>query len=372
MIRYKFSKKQDLEFTATLKSRVNAYFQENGLNRDANSKMVIKSICLFTWYLTPYFILIFGGITSIPVLLSLWVIMGLGKAFIGTAVMHDSLHGSYSKSKTVNFWMGLSAMLIGVDSLIWKIQHNVLHHTYTNIEDTDEDILPRIVFRFSRNQPKKWFHRFQHIYAPLFYCVPLLEWLTTKDFLKAFDYKKMKLIKPGAEFRKEFAAIVLRKMFYYVFLVAVPMWLIPIPAWMTMVMILVSSGVTGIMLAMIFQTAHVVPSAAFYKVEGEEVDHSWTAHQLLTTCNYGMNDKVLSWLVGGLNFQIEHHLFPDVCHVHYPQLAPIVQQTTSEFGIPYYAVDTFGDAVASHFHMLKELGRNEEYVGQPAYFPAKA
>lgn len=372
MIRYKFSKKQDQEFTSTLRTRVNNYFQENDLKRDANATMVIKSICLFTWYLTPYFIIIFAGITSLPILMSLWVIMGLGKAFIGTAVMHDSLHGSYSNNKKVNFWMGLSAMIIGVDSLIWKIQHNVIHHTYTNIEHTDEDILPRFVFRFSNNQPKMWFHRFQHIYAPIFYCVPLLEWLTTKDFLKAFDYRKMRLIKPGGEFRKEFAAIVLRKFFYYIFFVAVPMLVVPIPAWITLVMILVSSGVTGIMLAMIFQTAHVVPSAAFYEIEGEEVDHSWSAHQLLTTCNYGMNDKILSWLVGGLNFQVEHHLFPDICHVHYPAIAPIVQQTTKEFGLPYYAVDSFGDAVKSHFHMLKQLGKQEVYEGQPAFFVAKA
>ena len=372
MVRYKFSKKQDQEFTATLRSRVNNYFQENNLDRDANSTMIIKSICLLTWYLTPYFILILAGISNLYILMSLWVIMGLGKAFIGTSILHDSLHGSYSRSKRVNFWMGLSAMLIGVDSLIWKIQHNVIHHTYTNIEHTDEDILPRFVFRFSNHQPKKWFHRFQHIYAPLFYCVPLLEWLTTKDFIKAFEYKQMRLIKPGKEFIKELSAIIVRKIFYYIFFLAVPMLLIPIPAWMTLVMILVSSGVTGIMLAMIFQTAHVVPSAAFYEIEGDEVDHSWSAHQLLTTCNYGMNDKVLSWLVGGLNFQVEHHLFPDICHVHYPAIAPIVQQTTREYGLPYFAVDSFSDAVKSHFYMLKQLGKHEEYEGQPSFYIAKA
>lgn len=372
MIRYKFSKKQDQAFTAALRARVNGYFRENGLDRNANAPMVIKSVCLFAWYLTPYFILVFGGITSVPVLMSLWVVMGLGKAFIGTAVMHDSLHGSYSKSKRVNAWVGLSAMIIGVDSLIWKIQHNVLHHTYTNIENTDEDILPRFLFRFSQNQPKMWFHRFQHIYAPLLYCVPLLEWLTTKDFLKAIDYRKMGLIKPGKAFRTEMAFIMARKFFYYIFLVAVPMFVIPVPPGLTLAMILISSGVTGIMLAMIFQTAHVVPSATFYKPESENIDHSWTAHQLLTTCNYGMGDKVLSWLLGGLNFQIEHHLFPDICHVHYPQIAPIVQQTTQEFGLPYYAVDSFGDAVASHFQMLRALGRSEAYAGQPAYFTVKA
>ena len=308
MIKYKFLNKKDTEFTNTLRTRVNSYFKDNGIERDANPRMFLKTFCLFTWYLTPFFILIFGGITNVPILFTLWIIMGLGKAFIGTAIMHDALHGSYSKNKTINKWMGYSAALIGVDSLVWKIQHNVLHHTYTNIEDTDEDILPRIVFRFSTNQPRKWMHQFQHIYAPLFYCVPLLEWLTTKDFLKAFDYKQMNLIKKQ-EFNKEFAGIIVRKLFYYAAFIALPIYMINVPAWLTIVMLLVSSGVTGNVLAMIFQPAHVVPDVDFIKVEGDTVNQSWTAHQLHTTCNFGMHQPILTWLVGGLNFQIEHHLF---------------------------------------------------------------
>lgn len=285
--------------------------------------------------------------------------MGLGKAFIGTAVMHDALHGSYFKNRTLNTLVGFSATIIGVDALIWKIQHNVIHHTYTNIEDTDEDILPRVVFRFSRHQPRMWFHRFQHIYAPLFYCVPLLEWITTKDFIKAFEYKNLKLIKPK-EFNKELTLIIFRKLVYYAFFIALPILVIGIPIWLTIIMIVVSHAVTGIMLAMIFQTAHVVEPADFLKEETENIERSWTVHQLITTCNYGMNSKVLSWFVGGLNFQIEHHLFPDVCHIHYPEISKIVQQTTKEFELPYNAFNSFGQAIWSHFHLLKEMGKPEE------------
>lgn len=356
MIRYKFKNKKDQDFWTTLRTRVNAYFQENDIRRDANDQMIIKTVSVLSMYLVPYLVLIFAGITNWYILMALWIVMGMGKAFIGTTVMHDALHGSYFKDKSKNALMGFSATIIGVDKLIWQIQHNVLHHTYTNIEDTDEDILPRIVFRFSEHQPRMWFHRFQHLYAVIFYCVPLLEWITTKDFIKAFEYRQLKLIKPGAEFRKELAAIILRKIFYYIFFLAVPIYLIGIPVWGTVMMIFVSHCITGIMLAMIFQTAHVVQPADFFKYETENVEESWAAHQLLTTCNYGMGDKVLSWFLGGLNYQIEHHLFPDVCHIHYPKISSIVQETTKEFGLPYYAFDSFGGAVASHFKHLKMMG----------------
>lgn len=359
MIRYKFQNKKDQDFWSTLRSRVNVHFQENEISRDANTQMIRKTILILGMYLVPYSLLLSLGITNYFVLSALWVFMGMGKAFIGTTVMHDALHGSYFKNRTLNAVMSFSATIIGVDKLIWQIQHNVLHHTYTNIEHTDEDILPRIVFRFSENQPRKWFHRYQHIYAPIFYCVPLLEWITTKDFVKAFEYRQMRLIKPGAQFAKEFAKIVARKVFYYIFFLAVPIILIQIPLWHTVLMIFFSHCITGIMLAMIFQTAHVVQPADFVLQESDTVEESWARHQLLTTCNYGMGNKLLSWFLGGLNFQIEHHLFPDVCHIHYPKISKIVQETTKEFGLPYYAFKSFRGAVASHFKLLKEMGKSD-------------
>ncbi len=356
MRKYKFPNTQNAEFWKTLRSRVNQHFVENEIKRDANGKMMVKTLAVLTMYLAPYFILLFSGITELYILMGLWIIMGTGKAFIGTTVMHDALHGSYFNKTSFNHVISFSAMIIGVDKLIWQIQHNVLHHTYTNIEETDEDILPRYVFRFSEHQPRKWFHRFQHIYAPIFYCVPLLEWITTKDFIKAFEYRKMGLIKSN-KFAAEFTKIVLRKIFYYIFFLAIPILLIPVPVWTTVIMIFVSHCISGIMLAMIFQTAHVVQPAHFYKIETDNAEESWAAHQLLTTCNYGMNSKTLSWFLGGLNFQIEHHLFPDVCHIHYPRISKIVQATTKEFGLPYFAFETFGSAVASHFKHLKMMGR---------------
>jgi len=355
MIKYKFENKLDREFASALRVRVNEYFADEGIQRDANVKMVVKTFAILSMYLVPYFLLILGGLTNLGLLLLLWIIMGMGKAFIGTTIMHDSIHGSYFKKKWMKSIMEFSATIVGVDKLIWHIQHNVLHHTYTNIEDTDEDILPRIVFRYSKHQPHKWFHRYQHIYAPIFYCVPLLEWITTKDFIKAFDYRRMGLIKKK-DFAWEFTKIVTRKVFYWIIFLGLPLMMINIPIWITALMIFGSHCITGIMLAMIFQTAHVVEPAEFMKEEDENLKHSWVAHQLRTTCNYGTDNKTLSWFLGGLNFQIEHHLFPDICHVHYPKVAKVVKQTAEEFNLPYHEFDSFGGALASHFTHLKEMG----------------
>ena len=361
MIKYKFSTDKDKEFTTVLRQRVNAYFQENQINQNADARMVTKSTVVLLWYIIPYIIILSAGITSIPILLSLWIIMGVAKTIIGTTIMHDSIHYSYSKKKSINALMSVSGALIGVDRLIWKIQHNVLHHTYPNVEDADEDILPRIMFRFSQHQPRKWFHRFQHIYAPIFYCVPLLEWITTKDFILAFEYKKRKLIAPDI-FWKEFAGIVLRKVAYWAVFLVPPFLLVDIPAMTMLAMIIFSHCIAGNLIAMIFQTAHVIPTNYFLKEETENIDQSFVRHQLNTTSNYGMDDKVLTWFLGGLNFQVEHHLFPNICHVHYPKISKIVQTTTKEFDLPYHYEKSFSSAVASHYRHLKDLGK-------PGYIP---
>ena len=195
MINHKFSEEVNKAFALELKSKVNEYFATNQISRNANELMVIKTIMALLLYLVPYFIMVLLAPNSTLLLFGLWAIMGFAKAFIGTSVMHDSLHGSYSKNRRVNSFIGISAWLVGVDSTIWKLQHNVLHHSYTNIEDADDDIAPRYVLRFSPNQPLRWFHKFQHIYALFFYFTNTLMWVTFKDFAKAYQYHKRGLRK---------------------------------------------------------------------------------------------------------------------------------------------------------------------------------
>ena len=357
MIKHKFSQSLDAEFASVLKSKVNDYFKETSVSKKANPQMVWKSVLLLLVYIGPIIFILSGIVTDLIVLAVLWGVMGLGKSFVGTSVMHDALHGSYSKNRSVNFLMGISANILGISSRIWKIQHNVLHHTYTNIEHADEDIQPRYVMRFSPNQPRRWFHSYQFIYASFFYSISTLTWVTYKDYYKLFDYKKKGLIKDKTEVIKLLVVITFQKAVYFGIFLVLPIILLPYAVWVVVLMFVAMHMITGLLLSFIFQTAHVMPTSEFIDTPDENLEVNWWVHQLRTTSNYAMNNKFLSWLLGGLNFQIEHHLFPNVCHVHYPKISKIVQSTAKEYNIPYYFEKNFRTAIWNHLRMLKNLGK---------------
>lgn len=357
MTRYKFSKTENKEFSTVLKQRMKAYFQEKQISPEGDRNMGIKSVAIISIYIIPYLIILCAGIHSLPILFLLWMIMGVGKGLIGTSVMHDALHGSYSQNKWINTLMHFSAIIVGVYPKTWKVQHNVLHHTYTNIDHADDDLTPVGVLRFSPNQQWKWFHQFQHIYALFFYSMVTVAWAFTKDFVKLVKYKKMGLVKERKEFRKHLGFIILSKLFYFSFILILPALILPFPFWQIFLMFLAMHMVTGLTLSMIFQPAHIVPSSEFLEQEDQHIEENWYVHQLQTTSNFAMDNRVLTWLIGGLNYQVEHHLFPHVCHIHYPQLAKIVQKTTQEFNLPYHTERTMGSAIYKHFRMLKMLGK---------------
>ncbi len=366
MIRYKFSKEINRDFSTALRSRVRAYFREQELSSHANTNMVIKSVFALSLYLGSYIILIGTGVTTLPQQFILWTLMGIGTVIIGTSVMHDSLHGSYSKDRFINRLMGASAYLIGVDPRVWKIQHNTLHHTYTNIEHADEDIAPRYVLRFSPFQERYWFHRYQHIYAIFFYSIFTLLWISLKDIFKLINYRREGLVKSDRLFWQYLSEQIFFKGTYQIVFLWVPVFVLDQPIWLTFLMFVHMHFVTGFMLSVIFQTAHVMPTSHFIEQEEKEVEENWSVHQLYTTSNYAMDSKLITWLFGGLNYQVEHHLFPNVCHVHYPEISKIVRATAQEYNLPYYAQPTMWAAFYYHFGMLKELGRSDQ-VGIVTY-----
>jgi linoleoyl-CoA desaturase len=356
--RYRFTPAADAEFVKTLKARVDQYFKNNDITRHANAQMVVKTIAVFTMALAPLVIMLTGVITNIGLLFALWIIMGVGMAAIGTNVMHDALHGSYSRNPKVNKWIGQSIRFLGASGHMWTIQHNVLHHSFTNMEHADEDIDAPSILRFSPHQPLKKIHRYQFIYAWFLYGLSTLLWTTIKDFNAVNRYRKMGLLNSGKDFRKAFTDIVVWKIIYYVYLLVLPLIFIPAPWWAIVLMYITMHFVMGFLLSVVFQAAHVVPETEFTSVEdGNAMKRSWHVHQLLTTANFASGSKVVTWFTGALNYQIEHHLFPNICHVHYPRIAPIVRETAREFKIPYHSKSNFWSAVRAHSRMLRDLGK---------------
>lgn len=356
-VRFVDTNKDKAQFFATLRQRVDAYFKERNLSKHYNTQMVVKTIVLLAAYILPFAaLLIFKPAFGIS--LVLWIIIGLALAGIGMGIMHDANHGAYSKNSKTNFWLGHTLNILGGSVFNWKMQHNVLHHTYTNIVDLDEDIDDKVFMRFSPHTKVKWYQRFQFIYAFFFYGILTLYWAVLKDFTQFFRYKREGINKNSArENRIVFTKIVLSKIIYFTCILIIPIYVIKMPAFEYLMGYLIMEFTAGIVLTVVFQLAHTVEETTHpLPNENYTIENNWAIHQMNTTVDFSRHNKFLSWYLGGLNFQVEHHLFPTICHVHYPAISEIVKSTAEEFGVPYLENKTFAKALGSHIRALKKFG----------------
>jgi linoleoyl-CoA desaturase len=347
------------DFATTLNSRVNAYFSTNRISRQGNAEMVIKTVIMFLLYFGPYGMIISGIVTAPFLLMLLVVVMSIGLSGIGLSVMHDANHGAYSKKKWVNTLLGYSLNMVGANAFNWKIQHNMLHHTFTNVHDEDEDISPRGALRLSPHSKWNRAHRFQHVYAWFLYGLMTIVWMVVKDFARLIKYQKNGLVKKSkASITHEWIILLATKLVYVGYIFIIPVVFTPLAWWEILIGIFTMHYIAGFVLAIIFQPAHVIDGTEFPLPDSDHaLENNWAIHQMLTTTNFGNKSRWFSWFVGGLNFQIEHHLFPSVCHVHYRKISGIVEETSSEFKIPYKNATSFLQALKGHARMLRQLGR---------------
>jgi linoleoyl-CoA desaturase len=352
----KFAKGQN-DFYLTVKKRVNEYFECRQLSPYANAEMVVKTVVILTVYLACFVLLL-----SLPLpfwgQLICWAVMGLSTAVIGMCIMHDANHSAYSSHPRVNTWLSYSINLLGGIMHNWKLQHNILHHTYTNIAHMDDDIEPKGGMRLTPHHPHKKSQSVQYLYAFGLYAISTLYWMIAKDFLQFFRYRRNG-VNPNRprQNRSLFLRMVLVKAAYFGSILGLPVWIGGIAFWQVVLGFLLLHIICGLALSVVFQLAHTVEGTQF-PLPGEEgsMENNWAIHQMHTTSNFAPDSRILSWLLGGLNFQVEHHLFPRICHVHYPALSRIVKQTAAEFDVPYLENKTFGQAFRSHVRTLKKTG----------------
>ncbi|MBD3636615.1 MAG: acyl-CoA desaturase [Crocinitomicaceae bacterium] len=313
-------------------------------------------IVAFLLYFTPLTLLCTGIISSPALVFFLYLLSGVGMISIGMNVMHDANHGAFSKQKFWNKHLALSLNLVGANAKLWCVQHNVLHHTYTNIHTVDDDINPPFILRLSPTSKRYKIHRFQHIYAWFVYGLTTLSWITTKDFINFFRYKKMGLIKDKTFL--EILKMVIWKLVYYAFALVLPIIFLPVSPWIVVLAFISMHFVVGLFTTIIFQLAHVVPETYFPTPNSSgKIENDWCLHQLQTTANFAPKSKIMSWFIGGLNYQIEHHLFPKVSHIHYRNISEIVRKTAQEFNIQYNVQTNLYQAIKGHARLLKSLGR---------------
>lgn len=353
----RFVNKERSLFFPTLNKRVDDYFKKQGFSKNANAEMKIKTVVILASYFIPFSIIL-ATPNQFWFNIFMWSLMGFGLAGIGMSIMHDANHGSYSKKQWVNDLLGYTLNFAGGSVFNWKLQHNFLHHTYTNVPKMDDDIDDKLIMRFSPSLNVKWYHKFQVVYVFLFYSILTIYWTVLKDFIQFARYTKN-----GVNHNKRNAnikillKIIAVKILYFIITIFIPYYFFGHNLKDLFIGFLVMHLLAGSVLSLIFQLAHTVEGTS-HPIPDENgiIENDWAIHQMNTTVDFSPNNKLLSWYIGGLNFQVEHHLFPRVCHVHYPELAKIVKQTAKEFNIPYLVNENFFDAVKSHLNTLRKFG----------------
>ncbi len=340
-------------FYQSLKSKVDAYFELNKLHPAGNFPLYVKGFIHFSTLVLLYTILVFFT-PSISISIICCMLLGLNFATVGFNIMHEGGHGTFSKYPFINVICAYTLNFVGGNAFFWKIKHNINHHTYTNIEGFDPDIDIQPFLRTSETQPKLWIHQYQQYYCYFLYGISYFVWVVYDDSVKYFSgsvtptYHKALTIKNHIVYWAT-------KFGYFAFSVGIPSYFVGVvPAIIGYAIMAFTCGLT---IAMVFQLAHVVEDTAFPmpNLEGK-IEKEWAIHQLETTANFGTKSKFLFWMLGGLNFQIEHHLFPKISHIHYPALSKIVKETCDEYGLNYHSYPNAVIAFQSHLKLLASLG----------------
>jgi linoleoyl-CoA desaturase len=280
----------------------------------------------------------------------------VGMILVGFCVQHDANHGAYFRGRRLNHLMGWTAdALLGFSSYAWRVKHNVAHHTYTNVDGYDDDIDKTPFARFTpTQQPRSWY-RLQHLYIWPLYGLMFLRWQVGADIVAlARGRVAQSRLRPPR--RWDLAGLVAGKAVFIGWAIIAP--LLVYPWWAVVCGYLIVTTVVSVVTAITFQLAHCVEEANFASPESLAADKRlWAVHEVESTVNFCPNNPVLTWMLGGLNHQIEHHLFPRVAHTHYPQIAPIVQRNALKHGIRYTANPSLRAALGSHQRHLRTLGR---------------
>ncbi len=343
-----------VRFAADVKAGVAAYFSDRKLSQNASVAMVAKTVIILGVTLGAYGLLLTNWFSAWQ-MLGLAALIGLGIAGIGFSVAHDALHGAYSASPRINALLGFTFDLCGANGYMWKITHNAIHHTHTNVHGMDEDLTVSPMLRLSPHSNWAPIHRFQHLYAFFAYSLSTLFWVLAKDY-KYFVQRDLGPYRNLTHKPREWAALIGSKALCYLWSIVVPLMVLDVTWWQFLIGWLTMHLVAGAILGVVFQLAHVVEDTGHPTEREGGGSAQWMVRQMETTSNFARDNQVLNWFAGGLNFQIEHHLFPRICSVHYPAISLIVRAAAREHGFAYHEHATFRDAVGSHYRTLKQLG----------------
>lgn len=352
----KFSKSD--QFIRVLRQRVDAYFEQSGRRKRDCPEMYFKTATVLTWFVAAYLLLILWA-SSWFTIVPLAIIVGMAVAAIGFNIQHDAGHKAYSEHQWINRIMALTLDLMGGSSYLWNWKHNTIHHTYTNIAGHDDDIDVGLLGRLTPQQTWLPIHRLQGIYLWILYGFISIKWHFFDDFYNVATARigHHKIARPKG---KDLVIFIAGKAAFFMIALGIPMMLHP--WWKVLIVYAITAFFSGVVLSVVFQLAHCVSEADFPDTipvppGGVRIDNEWAIHQVQTTVDFSRRNPVLRWFLGGLNFQVEHHLFSRICHIHYPALSKVVEEVCQEHGVRYSAHKNIFSAISSHYHWLVLMGK---------------
>ncbi len=346
---------QHRNFQKTLNERVNAYLRDNNIPARDVPAMYLKTVVVLAWWLGTYLLLMLGHFSPL-VNVAVCLVWAMSIASVGFNVMHDANHGAFSNNPRINKLMSLSAEMLGMSGFRWRIKHNVWHHTYTNIVGFDDDVETFGLMRLTPRAPWKPLFRAQVWYFPVIYSFIAFDFFLRDFMMVLFGKSDANHVYPKMD-TVDKITFWAGKLFFVVIMFVFP--LLVFPWWQVLIGFVMVMLTVGLVMGVVFQLAHINGDAAFPDPVGspQHIENEWAVHQIETTADFAPRNRLLNFYIGGLNYQIEHHLLPHVCHLNYPRLAPIVRATCEEFGIRYIRYPTWREAFACHLRELRLLGR---------------
>lgn len=346
------------DFSRALSTRVDAYFRDRGISRYANFEMVAKTVLGFAAWIATYIWLLTADLGTLGVV-AVFVVHGFAQLYMGLNIAHDANHGAYSRRKGVNKALGHVFDLVGLSSYMWRLMHNHSHHFFVNIRGADSALWSGKILRFSPHDPRRPCHRFQHLYAPILYCLPTLDWVFAKDY-RGLLFGRFGNSQIRKHPRTSLAVLFFFKAFYYTYMLVIPMIFVAAPWYSVILGFTVMHFCLGFSLAVTFQPNHFTEKSGFAEPDdGGHIASDYIRHIFDNTCDYARGNSLANWSLGGLNLHVMHHLFPQICHVHYPALTEILKTTAEEHGFVYHENKTVTGAFLAHLKWLKILGSSD-------------
>jgi len=352
-----FTNSSKKDFIITLNKRIESYFKDNNLDKQANWLMVFKSITFLLLFAGIYLLIFFVDFTPVQ-LLPLVVLFGIAQVLLAFNIAHDASHNAYSKNPFINKTLQYTWNLIGISSYMWDMKHNLAHHTYTNVAGSDHDIQQAGFLRLHPHDPLMKHHKYQHLYVPILYSLFSIYLIFIKDF-QMYSVKQWGNKAIHAHPTKEWVILYFTKLFYITYAIILPLMFLNISWWQFLIGFVVMHMVIGLIVAFVLTPVHVTTGTEFPLANEEgKIDNSWLAHQIEATIDWNADNRVVNWFVGGLNTHVAHHMFSNICHIHYLEITKIIKQTAEEYGVRYQNRTFFG-AMYTHLKFLKLLGREK-------------